>query len=341
MRIDLLPEHLNSYKVNMHCHTDISDGVMSPEEIKERYKELGYSAVCFTDHEVLVDQSHLCDSEFVALHGYEVAIKQDPLRHTSYFMPVYHFNMVAEDQSNLVMPRFYLDNPSMPGASGEWAKKVGKYDENDLIDHTEYNKEWINDYLTAVRDAGFLIAYNHPEWSLQTEKDYLGLKGLHAIETINGGCQVLNDNTSLHYAAMLRDRMPVIPNAGDDNHGRTDCGKAWTVMKAETLSYETLIDAYKKGNCYASNGPDFYGICYEDGALKIHCSPVTRITMLTQGRGCGRLYSEEGNATEASFPYAPEKHGTFVRFELLDAHGKVAYSPAYYTEEINRQIAGN
>ena len=52
--IELIPEQGKFYKVNMHCHTNISDGKRSPEEVKEFYKKAGYSAVCFTDHEVLV-----------------------------------------------------------------------------------------------------------------------------------------------------------------------------------------------------------------------------------------------------------------------------------------------
>ena len=44
MRKYLLPENGNFYKVNLHCHSNFSDGRKSPEEIKARYKELGYSA---------------------------------------------------------------------------------------------------------------------------------------------------------------------------------------------------------------------------------------------------------------------------------------------------------
>lgn len=39
----------------MHMHTTVSDGPMTPEEVKAAYKERGYSIVAFTDHEVIVD----------------------------------------------------------------------------------------------------------------------------------------------------------------------------------------------------------------------------------------------------------------------------------------------
>ena len=128
MKKYLLPENGTFYKTNLHCHTNISDGKLSPLEVKERYKSLGYSAVCYTDHEVLIGHTDLCDDSFIALHGYEVAIKKDIQHHTAYFMPVYHFNMIAKDQNNLRMPRCFKNNPSMPGDSRRWFDEHAVYD---------------------------------------------------------------------------------------------------------------------------------------------------------------------------------------------------------------------
>ena len=38
MKKFLLPENVNWYRANMHCHTTYSDGQMTPEEVKELYK---------------------------------------------------------------------------------------------------------------------------------------------------------------------------------------------------------------------------------------------------------------------------------------------------------------
>ena len=65
MNIELIPEAGKFYKANMHCHTNISDGTRSPEEVKAWYKAAGYSAVCFTDHEVLIGHKELCDDELL------------------------------------------------------------------------------------------------------------------------------------------------------------------------------------------------------------------------------------------------------------------------------------
>ena len=331
MKTYLLPSGGNFYKANLHCHTNISDGAMSPEEVKKHYKAMGYSAVCYTDHEVLIGHKDLCDDEFIALHGYEAAIKQDPTKHTSYFMPVYHFNMIAEKQDNLVMPRCYVDNPSMPGNARSWFEKNLPYDKNDVIDHTEYSIEWLNEYLPKIADKGFLITYNHPQWSMQNSNDYLGLRGLHAIEVINGGCIGIGDCTSVHFEQMLRNGMEVIPVAGDDNHSRNDCCVAWTVIKAEELTYDALIKAYKNGDCYSSNGPQINDLYIEDDKVVVNCSKARQIIL----RGEGRYREEKRNTDHAEFIYTPAKIGKFFRIEIIDEDNKVAFSRAYKTADIN------
>lgn len=338
MKFELIPESGKFYKVNLHCHTAISDGKQSPEEVKELFKSLGYSAVCYTDHEVLIPHKELCDDEFIALHGYEVAVKKDIYNATALFMPVYHFNMIAESQDTVRMPRFYKNNRSWPGKAKEWAEKYGVYDEDDTIPETVYDKEWISEYLTAVRDAGFLVTYNHPQWSLQNDNDYVGLRGLHAIEAMNGGCRFLNDNTSIHYEQMLRAGMDVVPVGGDDNHDAGGCGLAWTMIKAPALTYDALIKAYKAGDCYASEGPEITNLYIEDGEIVVKTSPAYSIVLLSEGRGCAVKASANNDVTEARFKYSPAQYGRYFRFEVRDASGKKAFSRAYKPEEIGSGV---
>ena len=72
MKKYLLPETGKFYKANLHCHTSMSDAKYTPEEVKQEYMEKGYSIVGYTDHNVLVDRSHLSDENFLALNGFEM-----------------------------------------------------------------------------------------------------------------------------------------------------------------------------------------------------------------------------------------------------------------------------
>ncbi len=326
--LELIPETGRFYKVNMHNHTNISDGKNSPEEVKELYKKLGYSAVCYTDHEVLVGHKDLCDDEFIALHGYECCVKKDQTQHTAYFQPVYHFNMIAKSQDNLTMPAFYKNNPSCPGNARHWMDTYAQY--SSTIETTEYDVDWINGYLKEVTDGGFLVTYNHPQWSLQSYPDYIGLQHLHAVEVINGGCAPLNDNTSLHYEQMLRAGKKIVPVSGDDNHNEAHTGLGWTMIKAPELTYDALIAAYEKGECYVSEGPEIHSLTLKDGKICIKTSPAASITLLSEGRYSDWVVS----ACEAEFDYVPEKMGRYFRIEVRDAAGYKAFSNAYYTDEI-------
>ena len=329
---ELIPEAGTFYKTNMHCHTNLSDGEMTAEEIKERYLYLGYSAVCFTDHEILVPHSDLCDENFIALHGYEVSFKRDMDQSTGLFRPVYHFNLIAESQNNINMPKFFRDHPSAFGNSKALRERATNYVE--LIDHTEYDKTWINAYLKDVTDRGFLVNYNHPQWSLQTRDDYIGLQNVHSIEVINGGCRYLNDNTSIHYEQMLRAGMRICPTAGDDTHSSAEIGLGWTMLKASELSYDALINAYKNGHCYVSEGPEIYGLVLHNDKIQIRTSPAAEIRLFGEGRYMQKKFFETEREIETEFGYFPEKLGSYFRLEVIDRFGKCAYTNAYFCNQI-------
>ena len=75
MKTYLLPKEGTFYKANLHCHTNLSDGRLTPEEIKELYKNNGYSIVAYSDHDALFCNYHLTDEDFVALTAYETSVR--------------------------------------------------------------------------------------------------------------------------------------------------------------------------------------------------------------------------------------------------------------------------
>ena len=77
MRTYLLPKEGQFYKANLHCHTVLSDGKKTPEQVKELYKSLGYSIVAFTDHDIFIPHPELNDDTFLALHGFEAEINEN------------------------------------------------------------------------------------------------------------------------------------------------------------------------------------------------------------------------------------------------------------------------
>lgn len=45
----LISPDKKQYKANLHCHSTISDGKKTPEELKEMYKRHGYSILAITE----------------------------------------------------------------------------------------------------------------------------------------------------------------------------------------------------------------------------------------------------------------------------------------------------
>lgn len=305
MKTYLFPKENSFYKTNLHCHTTISDGVLTPEEVKRVYVEMGYHAICFTDHDVLVGHKDLTDESLIALHGVEVsnvtkACDLAPLRQS-----VYHFNLIAESPDNLTFPT--------------WP--------NDLTSSSDTAMDKINGMIQAANDAGFLVNYNHPQWSLQTLEDYTPLEGLFGIEVINGGARAWNDNTSIHMEVMLRRGKDLLPMAGDDNHYPHECGRCFTMISAKELSYEGLIDGLRSGNCYASEAPEILELSLENGRFLLRTDRPCRVVLLSEGRHM----RECDFTTAADLEFKPSSAGRYVRFELRDEAGNRAFTRAYDT----------
>ena len=77
----LLPP-VNYYKANFHSHTTVSDGKLTPQELRDAYREKGYSILAITDHSVMVQHQHLNQPDFLLLTGVEININQDGWKET-------------------------------------------------------------------------------------------------------------------------------------------------------------------------------------------------------------------------------------------------------------------
>jgi len=67
-------------KGNLHLHTVLSDGVKTPSQVIDIYKNLGYDFIAFTDHETLIGPDYLSqlpddDDELTIFKGIELSEK--------------------------------------------------------------------------------------------------------------------------------------------------------------------------------------------------------------------------------------------------------------------------
>ena len=344
MKKYLLPKEGTFYKANLHCHTTLSDGRLTPAEIKELYKSRGYSIVAYSDHDALFCNYHLTDDDFVALTAYETSIRNDKDATPHAHRTIIDFCLYAKEPENNVMVGFHPD-------AVRWLVNKGVMTEDEMKNipyagdmecmHTYYPGD-INKIIKSANENGYLVSMNHPAWALMNYNDYSVLDGLWAMEIYNHGCRAL---TGMHdsqnvYDDMLRCGKKIFCLATDDNHNtypvdsyRSDSFGGFTMIKCDSLDYATVISAMEKGSFYASTGPEIYELYYEDGYVYIACSPAKEICLTTLGRRGERIASDDGSTiTKARFAIDKELY-KMIRIVVVDEKGEKAYTNGYFVED--------
>ena len=319
------------YKVNLHCHSTVSDGDFTPEQIKAEYKARGYAAVAFTDHQALIGHADLCDDEFIALHGYEVDLNPGaPDIENEAFYKTYHVNLIAREQDQLVQPCF---DPSRVPACARHSIPFVRY--NGEIFPMRYSADCVNEMVRRANEQGFFAIYNHPFWSCQTYDDYATLEGVLGVEVYNTTCVVIEnsaDRTSAVYEDFLRLGKRTIPVAADDMHTIDALGGAWNTVLADSLSYRNLTAAIECGDTYASTGPEIALLAVDGDRIHLSTTPVKHVFLHIGRKRCARPTHHGGALFTDTVIDLPSDAPRF-RLELIDEKGNRAYTRAYYAEE--------
>ncbi len=338
MKRDLLPNVPKYFKTNLHTHTNISDGKLTPAEMIAKYKEAGYSVLSLTDHNVTVDHSDKTTEDFLLLTGMEVNINDEYYVPTKGFWGVtYHLNIIAKDPHNLWQPVNVV-------RKRETAKPY-----EDLVTCENmpkvYDVEAINNIIAKANEKGFLVMYNHPVWSGQHYNDYIPLKGLWAMELRNTTSIIEGYNENNHgvYQDMLEAGMRLFPTGTDDAHELEGLFGSWCMVGAEKLEYAAVIEALEKGDFYMSCGPEIHSLTLEDGILDIACSEAREILVETHARSARRVVAPAGETlTEASIDLTrffqrceetPKDHA-FFRVTVFGPDGSYAATRAYWLDEL-------
>lgn len=337
MKKNLLDGSLKRFKANLHCHTNISDGKLSPGEVKDLYMRHGYSVVAYTDHDVMIAHDDLNDENFLALHGYELEIPEEVVPDISH--KTCHFCLIQRDPANMRQVCWHREK-YLFGNAPEYKDKVC-FDESLPDYEREHTPEKISEMMKIGRDNGFFVTYNHPTWSLETEEDYMNYHGMHAMEICNYACLVdgYEEYNPRVYDNMLRGGERIFCIGADDNHnehpegsvGCNSCG-AYTVIFAQELSYKAIMDSLFAGRFYASQGPEIYSLYYEDGRIYMKCSPAVRIFSSTNRRRTWSWYMEDEPLTEVSFKV--HDMDKYLRFTVVDEYGRRANTIAYWRDEL-------
>lgn len=285
-------------KGNLHTHSSLSDGVLSPEAVCAAYREAGYDFLALTDH-------------FLPKYGFPIADTR-PFR-----APGFTTLIGAE----LHAPRTRLGeiwHILAVGLPSEFAPTAAEESGPELA--------------ARALAAGAFVAIPHPGWYALTKEDAATIAGAHAVEVYNHTSQLRTERGDGVYLAdqLLAAGRRVSLLAVDDAHfGCEDAFGGWVMVKAEANEPELLLGALKAGRFYASQGPVIDDIAWDDTHVTVRCSPAASIMVL--GRGSRAAQSVERDQCEARLPLAALRAGGFARVVVADAAGRRAWSnPVFF-----------
>ena len=340
MRKYLLPEKGTFYKANLHCHTNLSDGRLSPEEVKELYQSHGYSVVAYTDHSLFIPHHELSDDRFLALAGLEAEFNEKELFPGKRELKSCHLCLIAGSSDICIQPCWNERYAYIGNAGKHWDKI--SFDASEEPFERIYSPEGINELIRKGREAGFFVTYNHPAWSLENYEQYTAYEGMHAMEILNYGTETAGYPAYVPniYDDMLRSGKRIFAVAADDNHNRfpeedprCDSFGGFVMIKAEELKYESIMDALFKGDFYASSGPEIYELYIEGNEIHVSCSDCVSITLNTGQRSAKAVRAEKGKVINcASFTFLDSDR--YLRITVRDERVRFANTRAYFLDEV-------
>lgn len=333
----LISPDKKQFRANLHCHSTISDGKLTPQQLKEAYKAHDYQVLSITDHEIPCDHTQMSDPDFLLLTGYEAYIRPDSNCKYDSYAPEIHLNLFAKDPHNVKLIGY---QPSyvkyLPLEKHDQLQKV-------MLDRPrEYSREYINDFIRTAREHGYLVSYNHPRWSMESEADILAYEGYFSLEICNYACWVedhLEHNGQL-YDKMLRLGKRVYCHSGDDNHNAkpldskySDSFGGATMILADELEYGQIYHAMETGEMYSTMGPVFKEVSFDGEKIHVECSDVVSVHAYYGGKKYGFVRADEGETlTSADITIHP--NARYVRVSIVDKQGNIADTRGFFRDEL-------
>ncbi len=254
------------YRVNLHMHTTLSDGLLTPAEAVQHYRAAGYDAVALTDHWFVREGDE--EPDFTILSGVEydtcngdggagvyhiLGIGMTRVPHMEKGMDAQTIiNRIRECGGLVVLahPAWSLNTPEMiRGLRG--------------IDATEIYNAVSGVHYSRRADSSLII-------------DQLAAQGV------------------------------MLPLLGTDDahyYDGTDNCVAWIMAEAEDNTREALLRSIRRRQFYATQGPEIHLLRDGDG-YTVRCSPVREIVFLSNLVWTRRVFAGEG-LTEAHYVPRP------------------------------------
>jgi hypothetical protein len=298
------------YRGNLHCHSNFSDGLWSPEDVIGAYRDAGYDFLCLSDH-------------FEAAYGWQITDTR-PLR----------------DENFTTLVGAELSSAPWDDRDCYWVTAAGlpvDFEAPPADDHAGA--------ITRARTAGAFLVMLHPGLNnlppAAAERSP-ALDAVHAVEIYNhnGAMAAIPDRADGAYMldGLLESGRRLLANAGDDahfGHPRDRFG-GWIEVHSERLDPDLLLASMKAGRYYSTQGPSIQELLVDDNKLLVRTSEAYAISLTTGGdrwQSGDERHGEDATIREAVFDLTPFR-GSYCRVTVVDPTGKRAWSNPVWNQEL-------
>jgi len=297
------------YRGVFHCHTTNSDGARPVDAVAAWYAGRGYDFLAITDHNQLTRvptgagpflPKRPADGGLLLVNGTEVDAGRTQLGEAYHLVGVGLREMI--DVPRETKARHAMD---------------------------------VQDVVSALRRAGAVVFVAHPYWSGLVVDDLLALEDVAGIEVFNANTEVdiAKGHSGVHWDDCLSRGKPLLGAANDDAHWRMpDYGRAWTMLRATSLTPAAIVEGLASGSFYASTGAVLEDVTFDgDAAVVQVASPGAQEIRFICDRRWGQL------VTANSEPLRQASHvlrgrERYLRIEVIGPSGERAWTNPLFLE---------
>lgn len=282
-------------KGNLHVHTTRSDGKLSPEAVMDLYRAAGYDFLALSDHKKVLTPT-IERNGLLGIQSVE-----------------FDFNLPGQVMHIVGM-----------GVPEEIGEKIS-------------SASGPQNAIDAINEMGGVAILAHPAWSLNTPDVMCALRGVCAAEIYNTVSGLpwnadRADSSSLLDACAASGHAFNLVATDDAHFYNGDSCQSWTMVAAEENTPEAIKAALRKGDFYATRGPEIHRIEFDGETVSVDCSPARAIWFPSElPWGANRVVTGE-NLTHAEYKLHPSLR-RFVRVVIEDANGKRAWSNPIIVEK--------
>jgi len=298
-------------KGQLHLHTNISDGNLSPNEVAKIYKNEGFDFIVFSDHRKNYSPNDYVTEkldDFIMIPGMEwdASIKNMLGLNTSI-----HMNGI--------------------GFRGELA---GDNIDNDV-------SKTLENMIKSAYKANAVPMVNHPNFAFAFNyRELLSIDVPYLLEIVNKhplcfpyGTDSL-ESVEYTWDVLLTNGKNVYGTATDDAHeyqperllSMASYNRGWVMCNVSEFTQSSIVNSLICGDFYATTGITLKKYEVTNKGINIEINPVDNDQYIIIFKGRMGIPLKIVNETMATYEFTNSFDEEYIRVKIINTSGKVAYT---------------